>query len=109
MALLRKRIPISKPTVEVETQSVSSLVKYSEEQKKTPLKAIRQMCLNCCEGSAQRVERCDLDECPLHHMRTGKSGFKRKGHKGRILSEEHKRKLKEGRERRLKEKADEEA
>ena len=115
MALLRKRIPVSKPVVsdseettdDLEVQNVSNLVKYSEEQKKSPLRAIRQMCLNCCEGSAQRVERCDLKECPIHHMRFGKGVFKKKGHKGRVLSEEHKAKLLAGRKRRLEQKNEE--
>ncbi|OPY84793.1 MAG: hypothetical protein A4E65_00229 [Syntrophorhabdus sp. PtaU1.Bin153] len=33
--------------------------------------AIRERCLNCQGGGANRVTECDHDDCPLHPFRTG--------------------------------------
>ena len=37
----------------------------------TPLKAIRQKCLDCCMGSAQEVRLCPVRDCALHQYRLG--------------------------------------
>ena len=38
---------------------------------KTPLKAIRAKCIDCCCGSRKEVEACELSKCPLHEFRLG--------------------------------------
>lgn len=40
---------------------------------KTPLKAMRAKCLDCCCGSAQEVSLCTIPDCPLYPYRFGKS------------------------------------
>lgn len=40
--------------------------------KKTPLKAIRAKCLDCCVGSSKEVKLCPSSNCPLHIYRFGK-------------------------------------
>lgn len=37
----------------------------------TPLKAIRQKCLDCCMGSAQEVKLCPIRDCALYPYRDG--------------------------------------
>lgn len=39
--------------------------------KRTPVKAIRAKCLECCCGNVAEVRTCDLEECPLHEYRMG--------------------------------------
>lgn len=39
---------------------------------KTPLKAIRAKCLDCCAGSSQEIRLCPAERCPLHPLRLGK-------------------------------------
>ena len=41
---------------------------------KSPLKAIRAKCLECCCGSAYEVKHCPIKSCPLYDLRFGKSG-----------------------------------
>lgn len=38
---------------------------------RTPIKAIRAKCLDCCNGQAFEVRNCTLDKCPLHEYRMG--------------------------------------
>lgn len=38
----------------------------------TPIKAIRQRCINCSGYSLSEVRECTHDECPLHQYRFGK-------------------------------------
>ena len=38
----------------------------------TPLKAIRQKCLDCCAGQVAEVRRCTVEKCPLFPYRFGK-------------------------------------
>lgn len=38
---------------------------------KTPLKAIRAKCIDCCCGSRKEVEACELSKCPLYEFRLG--------------------------------------
>jgi len=43
----------------------------------TPMKAIRQKCLECCCGSSTEVARCHIHDCTLWPLRSGKTGNKR--------------------------------
>lgn len=38
----------------------------------TPLKAIREKCLDCCCGQEKEVELCTCENCSLHIYRFGK-------------------------------------
>lgn len=40
--------------------------------KRTPLKAIRAKCLDCCCGQMKEVRECNVIKCPLHEYRHGK-------------------------------------
>ena len=39
----------------------------------TPVKAIRQKCLDCCAGSPQEVKICHIKNCSLWMFRLGKN------------------------------------
>jgi len=73
----------------------------------SPLAAIRLHCLECCGGSRKEVEECTAPECVLFGFRLGtkpKRGAKLalqqpRTKKKRVLTEEHKRKLVEGRKK----------
>lgn len=39
--------------------------------KRTPLKAIRAKCLDCCCGQFVEVRECTISECPLYEYRMG--------------------------------------
>lgn len=56
------------------------------EEIKSPLKAIRAKCLDCCCDNANEVKLCPVDECPLHTFRFGKNPFRK-----RELTEEQKK------------------
>lgn len=55
----------------------------------TPIKAIRQNCLDCCAGSAHEVRLCPILNCPLYPYRFGKNPYIKR----RELSEEEKQVL----------------
>ena len=38
---------------------------------RTPIKAIRAKCLDCCCGQFQEVRLCTAETCPLHEYRMG--------------------------------------
>lgn len=40
---------------------------------RTPVKAIRANCLDCCNGSSTEVALCPVDYCPLYPYRLGKN------------------------------------
>ena len=44
---------------------------------KTPLKAIRQKCLDCCCESAKEVRLCTCADCSLFQYRLGKNPARR--------------------------------
>lgn len=44
-----------------------------EEKHITPIKAIRQKCLDCSNGSAKEVKQCPASGCPLQPFRLGKN------------------------------------
>lgn len=52
---------------------------------KSPAKAIRAKCLDCCCGSANEVNICHLTDCPLHAFRFGKNPYT-----NRVLTDEQK-------------------
>lgn len=39
----------------------------------TPMKAIRQKCLECSCGSSTKVKECKVTKCPLYEFRLGKN------------------------------------
>ena len=49
----------------------------------SPLKAIRQNCIECCGGSKNEVKLCTITSCPLYAFRFGKNPYSK-----RTLSEE---------------------
>jgi hypothetical protein len=59
---------------------VEGLIGYvkSTEQVKSmgPIRSIRRYCLDCCLGSRNEVDRCPIEDCPLHLYRFGKKPLK---------------------------------
>ena len=43
----------------------------NKEKKLTPMKAIRQKCLDCCCGQFKEVRLCPCKECPIYPYRMG--------------------------------------
>ena len=43
---------------------------------KTPIKAMRAKCLDCCCGSTKEIQLCPVIECPLYPYRFGKKPTK---------------------------------
>lgn len=39
--------------------------------KRTPIKAIRAKCIDCCGGQMYEVSKCEATECPLFEYRMG--------------------------------------
>ena len=37
----------------------------------TPVRAIRQKCLDCSGGKTSEIKECGITECPLHAFRMG--------------------------------------
>lgn len=54
--------------------------------KKSPIKAIRAKCLDCCCDQREEVKLCQVKGCPLYPFRMGKNPFRIK----RVMSEEQK-------------------
>jgi hypothetical protein len=52
----------------------------------TPLKAIREKCLECSAGSYKEVELCPIEDCALYMFRFGKNPNR----KGKGWTEERK-------------------
>ena len=46
-----------------------------ESKKMTPLRAIRQHCLDCSGDSAAEVRACEAEDCFLHPFRFGKNSL----------------------------------
>ena len=57
----------------------------------TPLKAIRQNCLDCSNRSAKEIKLCPIKDCPLYQFRFGKNP-NRKGIGGKGFPKEFHRK-----------------
>ena len=64
-----------------------------KEQIKSPLKAIKKNCLECCGDNQNEVKLCTATSCPLYSFRLGKNPFRKK--KTDNLTEEEKQKYKE--------------
>ena len=39
---------------------------------RTPIKAIRAKCIDCCAGQIYEVAKCNIKKCPLWEYRRGK-------------------------------------
>ena len=52
----------------------------------TPLKAIREKCLDCCVGQSGEVKMCPAEDCPLWPFRFGKNPYRK-----REMTEEQKK------------------
>lgn len=39
---------------------------------RTPMKAMRAKCLDCCCGQIVEVRLCKVEKCPLHEYRMGR-------------------------------------
>ena len=44
----------------------------------SPLKAIRENCIDCCGGSSNEVKLCPSKNCFLHPFRFGENPFRKK-------------------------------
>lgn len=51
---------------------------------RSPMRAIREKCLDCCGGSSNEVKLCPVSRCPLHAFRTGRNPNRTK----RVMTEE---------------------
>ena len=47
-------------------------------QKTSPIKAIKEKCIDCCCGQRKEVEICGVPECALYPFRFGKNPFTNK-------------------------------
>ena len=45
---------------------------HTNVKSKSPLKAIREHCLWCCNGRSHEVKLCSANNCPSHELRFGK-------------------------------------
>ena len=60
-------------------------------KKTSPLRQIREHCLDCCGASTKEVRFCALTDCPIWPFRFGctpKAALRRLGKKGRDLLDE---------------------
>lgn len=46
----------------------------------TPIKAIREKCLNCVCGSAHEVKLCPCNDCSLYPFRFGKNPYTKRNY-----------------------------
>ncbi len=58
---------------------------------KSPLKAIRAKCLDCCCEQPSEVKLCPVSDCPLYPFRFGRNPFRAK----RELTDEQKEMLRQ--------------
>ena len=57
-----------------------------EDELKSPIKAIRAKCLDCCCDQKEEVKMCPATTCPLYPFRLGKNPFRK-----REMSEEQRK------------------
>lgn len=57
----------------------------------SPIKAIREHCIECCGGSSNEVKLCTAVQCPLYAFRFGKNPYR----KSREMSEQEKEVLRD--------------
>lgn len=55
----------------------------------SPLRAIKQQCLDCCGSSIKEVRNCTAKDCSLYPYRFGKNLYRKK----KILTEEQKKEI----------------
>lgn len=65
--VMKKAQETRKANAEARRKMVEAGVEF-----KTPIKAIRAKCLDCCGGQYTEVERCTVPDCPLFPYRFGK-------------------------------------
>jgi hypothetical protein len=58
--------------ISVQPQEMPSVVHEPETNYSAPLKAVRQHCLSCCNGSFVEVNLCTAKSCPLWPFRHGR-------------------------------------
>ncbi len=49
-----------------------------DDELKSPIKAIRAKCLDCCCGQKEEVKLCPATACPLYPFRLGKNPFRKR-------------------------------
>ena len=74
--------------------------RYQPKKQKSPVKAIRKMCIECMggqesEGHIKRISDCGSPDCSLYDFRLGKNPF----HTQNLSEEERKRRADIARER----------
>ena len=47
----------------------------------TPLKAIKEKCLDCCFGNSYEVKMCPAEKCPIWPFRQGKNPYRSGQHR----------------------------
>ena len=83
---LRKYIKGSNPKLEIneygDEQGIDPrklpLSVFGDETIRSPIKAIRAKCLDCCVGQSKEVRLCTATDCPLWALRMGKNIFRGK-------------------------------
>ena len=61
----------------------------------TPMKAIRQKCLDCSCGSSEEVKNCFAKKCPLYHFRFGYKLDENGNRRKRDLTDEQRQEMAE--------------
>ena len=62
----------------VNAKEVIASIKEEDYEIKSPIKAIRANCIDCCGGSVNEVKLCQLTDCPMHPFRFGKNPFNKR-------------------------------
>ncbi len=57
---------------------------FDKTHRKSPIKAIRAKCLDCCCGNHAEVKVCTAKDCPLFYFKSGRNPYRQP----RELSEE---------------------
>ena len=65
----------------------------SSEKRISPLKAIKERCIDCSGGSFNEVKVCTATNCALYPFRLGKNPFSKKGK--RVLTDDQRKELAE--------------
>ncbi|WP_370167848.1 hypothetical protein [Sinorhizobium fredii] len=53
----------------------AAVAKTAGHERKSPMKAIREKCLDCCSGQPSEVRLCESVKCPLWVFRSGTHPF----------------------------------
>ena len=49
-------------------------------ENKSPIKAIKEFCLQCCGGVSREVKTCPAVHCPLYAFRFGKNPYSKRNY-----------------------------